>query len=49
MLLKFVSQVQPLMRRRHWTVPSLREFYPPNSRLLGLNVGGGGGEANGCG
>eukprot|EP00200_Dunaliella_tertiolecta_P012333 CAMPEP_0202389862 /NCGR_PEP_ID=MMETSP1127-20130417/85378_1 /ASSEMBLY_ACC=CAM_ASM_000462 /TAXON_ID=3047 /ORGANISM="Dunaliella tertiolecta, Strain CCMP1320" /LENGTH=370 /DNA_ID=CAMNT_0048991785 /DNA_START=94 /DNA_END=1203 /DNA_ORIENTATION=- len=37
-------QVQPLMRRRNWVVPTLKEFYPANANLLGLNVGGGGGQ-----
>lgn len=37
-------QVQPIMRKRSWVVPLLTEFKPPNPNLLGLNVGGGGGE-----
>lgn len=38
------AQVQPIMKKRGWVVPLLVEFYPPNPSLLGLNVGGGGGE-----
>ncbi|MEW5307611.1 MAG: hypothetical protein WDW36_009991 [Sanguina aurantia] len=38
------KQVQPIMRRRQWTVPLLTEFFPPAHNLLGLNVGGGGGK-----
>ena len=28
------SQVQPILRRRKWTVPLLSEFYPQRSNLL---------------
>ncbi|KAF5829018.1 WLM domain-containing protein [Dunaliella salina] len=44
MLRDAAYQVQPLMRRRNWVVPVLKEFYPANASLLGLNVGGGGGR-----
>ena len=27
-------QVQPILRRRKWTVPQLSEFYPRQSNLL---------------
>lgn len=32
---------QPLMRRRHLTAAVLKEFYPHEPNLLGLNVDGG--------
>jgi hypothetical protein len=44
MLAAAASQVQPIMRKRGWRVPLLAEFYPAQRNLLGLNVGGGGGE-----
>ncbi|KAG2424072.1 hypothetical protein HYH02_015228 [Chlamydomonas schloesseri] len=43
MLRQVAHQVQPIMRRREWTVPLLSEFFPAQTNLLGLNVGGGGG------
>lgn len=27
-------QVQPILRKRQWTVPLLREFFPTNPNLL---------------
>jgi hypothetical protein len=36
------------MKKRGWVVPLVTEFYPPNTCLLGLNVGGGGGEGQGA-
>ena len=44
LLERAARQVQPLMRRRRWEVPLLVEFVPKSDRLLGLNVGGGGGR-----
>ncbi|KAG2434866.1 hypothetical protein HXX76_007749 [Chlamydomonas incerta] len=44
MLKQIAHQVQPIMRRREWTVPMLSEFFPAQTNLLGLNVGGGGGR-----
>ncbi len=41
-----LPQVQPIMKRRSWIVPLVSEFYPPNPRLLGLNIGGGGGASS---
>ena len=38
MLERVCKQVQPLMRRRRWRVKRVREFYPRNPSLLGLNV-----------
>ena len=38
MLERVAKQVQPLMRRKRWRVKRLREFYPKNPSLLGLNV-----------
>ena len=38
MLERVCKQVQPLMRRRRWRVKRVREFYPSNPSLLGLNV-----------
>ena len=38
-LLKRVAlQVQPIMRKRQWTVRKLSEFVPKSNNLLGLNV-----------
>lgn len=33
-------QVQPILRKRQWTVPIVREFFPDRKELLGLNVNG---------
>jgi len=44
MLTKIAKQVQPIMRKRSWRVPRLSEFFPANANLLGLNIGGGGGN-----
>lgn len=34
-ILEWVSkQVQPILRKREWTVPLLREFLPKNPNLL---------------
>lgn len=41
---KVALQVQPIMRRRQFTVPVLKEFFPSQANLLGINVGGGGGN-----
>jgi hypothetical protein len=35
------SRVKPLMRSRGWRIGALAEFYPAESRLLGLNHDGG--------
>jgi len=37
-LKRVTKQVQPLMKRRQWRVKLVREFYPKNPSLLGLNV-----------
>ena len=37
-LRKIASLVKPIMRHRGWTVGVLREFYPEQRNLLGLNV-----------
>ncbi|KAJ3205290.1 Map microtubule affinity-regulating kinase [Dinochytrium kinnereticum] len=37
-LKRVASLVKPLMKKRSWTLPILREFFPPNPNLLGLNV-----------
>ena len=44
MLERIAKQVQPIMRKRSWRVPRLSEFFPANANLLGLNIGGGGGN-----
>ncbi|KAI9794175.1 MAG: hypothetical protein M1816_006100 [Peltula sp. TS41687] len=36
-LQKIASLVKPIMRQRGWRVGTLREFYPPERNLLGLN------------
>jgi hypothetical protein len=41
---KIAYQVQPIMRRRNFTCPVLKEFFPKARNLLGINVGGGGGN-----
>ncbi|KAJ3106695.1 hypothetical protein HDU97_005847 [Phlyctochytrium planicorne] len=41
MLKRVASLVKPLMKKRSWTLPILREFYPQNPNLLGLNVNAG--------
>lgn len=38
MLKKIASLVKPIMRQRGWRVGTLREFYPSERALLGLNV-----------
>jgi hypothetical protein len=38
LLEKVAYQVQPIMRKRSWTVKQLSEFVPKNPNLLGLNV-----------
>eukprot|EP01137_Pigoraptor_chileana_P013913 Opistho-2@67953 len=35
------EQVKPVVARRKWRVGIVREFYPTNDRLLGLNVNAG--------
>lgn len=37
-LRKIASVVKPIMRQRNWKVGVLREFYPDQTNLLGLNV-----------
>ncbi|TPX62068.1 hypothetical protein PhCBS80983_g00618 [Powellomyces hirtus] len=32
------TQVKPIMRARGWKVPMVREFFPSDPRLLGLNI-----------
>ncbi|KAJ2449894.1 hypothetical protein EV183_004625 [Coemansia sp. RSA 2336] len=38
LLQKVAAQVRPVMQKRGWKVPVLREFYPRTQSLLGLNV-----------
>ncbi|WIA29116.1 hypothetical protein OEZ86_011627 [Tetradesmus obliquus] len=38
MLERVAKQVQPIMRKRQWTVRKLSEFVPRSPNLLGLNV-----------
>ncbi|KAJ2896302.1 hypothetical protein IWW38_002066 [Coemansia aciculifera] len=38
LLQRLSSQVRPIMQARGWRVTTLREFFPANSQLLGLNV-----------
>ncbi|KAJ2632418.1 hypothetical protein H4R22_001265 [Coemansia sp. RSA 1290] len=38
LLQKVAAQVRPVMQKRGWKVPVLREFYPRTQNLLGLNV-----------
>mmetsp|Transcript_3432 Transcript_3432/g.6785 ORF Transcript_3432/g.6785 Transcript_3432/m.6785 type:complete len:470 (+) Transcript_3432:359-1768(+) len=38
LLTRAAKQVQPIMRRKKWTVRVLSEFYPNSDNLLGLNV-----------
>jgi hypothetical protein len=38
MLERVAKQVQPIMRKRQWTVRKLSEFIPRSPNLLGLNV-----------
>jgi hypothetical protein len=38
LLHKLAATVTPLMLRRKWFVPTLKEFFPENPNLLGLNV-----------
>lgn len=44
LLESIANQVQPILRRRKWKVPQLSEFFPRSNNLLGLNIGGGGGN-----
>ncbi|KAJ3193409.1 hypothetical protein HK101_004885 [Irineochytrium annulatum] len=37
-LKRISSMVKPIMQKRSWTLPLLREFFPDNPNLLGLNV-----------
>ncbi|KAI8854292.1 WLM domain-containing protein [Chytridium lagenaria] len=37
-LKRVASLVKPIMKKRNWTIPLLREFFPQNPNLLGLNV-----------
>jgi DNA-dependent metalloprotease WSS1 len=41
LLERAANHVAPIMARRKWAVPVLKEFYPTNARLLGLNVNAG--------
>lgn len=41
LLTKAARQVQPIMKKRDWTVPLLSEFVPSSPNLLGLNINGG--------
>ncbi|EIE22816.1 WLM-domain-containing protein [Coccomyxa subellipsoidea C-169] len=43
LLERVAKQVQPVMRKHSWSVPLLSELYSCNSRVWGLNIGGGGG------
>jgi hypothetical protein len=38
LLERVAKQVQPIMRKRQWTVCKLSEFVPRSPNLLGLNV-----------
>eukprot|EP01135_Chromosphaera_perkinsii_P005011 Nk52_evm9s310 gene=Nk52_evmTU9s310 len=38
LLKKIADQVSPIMAKRKWKVALLSEFYPRDSRLLGLNI-----------
>jgi len=42
LLKAIVAQVGPIMRKRQWRVEVLKEFFPTNPNLLGLNVNQGG-------
>lgn len=46
LLRRVTNQVQPIMRKRKWSVPIVNEFFPDQKNLLGLNVGGGGGNTS---
>jgi WLM domain len=35
------DHVKPILAKRTWTVPIVKELYPANGSLLGLNVKGG--------
>ncbi|KIP11779.1 hypothetical protein PHLGIDRAFT_27779 [Phlebiopsis gigantea 11061_1 CR5-6] len=41
MLQRVASLVKPIMRKHHWTLPVLSEFFPESANLLGLNVNAG--------
>jgi len=41
---RIAHQVQPIMKRRQFQCPVLKEFFPRAANLLGINVGGGGGN-----
>ncbi len=41
MLRKIASLVKPIMRQRGWRVGVLKEFWPEEKNLLGLNVNAG--------
>ncbi|KAJ1953638.1 hypothetical protein EC988_002880 [Linderina pennispora] len=41
LLQRIAAQVRPAMEKRGWRVKTLREFFPGNPNLLGLNVNGG--------
>lgn len=38
MLRKVASMVKPIMRQHQWLLPTLAEFFPDQSNLLGMNV-----------
>jgi hypothetical protein len=41
LLQRVAEQVRPLMAARRWRLPALREFFPADPALAGMNVGGG--------
>jgi DNA-dependent metalloprotease WSS1 len=41
LLRRAADHVKPIMAKRKWAVPIVKEFYPTNGNLLGLNVNGG--------
>jgi len=41
MLQRVASLVKPIMRKHKWVLPTLAEFFPDSSNLVGLNVNGG--------
>jgi len=44
LLTRAARQVHPILRRRQFTIPLLKEFFPKSRNLLGINIGGGGGS-----
>jgi len=41
LLRKIASRVKPIMRKHHWRLPILAEFFPDNPGLLGMNLDAG--------